>query len=77
MGTSNHLGATKWPILLGKNYEFWSLGMRSFLQAHECWDPMDLGYVELDTADLASINNQERVSHAEQRKIESKEKFWI
>jgi len=38
---------------------------------------MDLGYVEPDPTDLAAMNDQERVAHTEQRKIESKEKFWF
>jgi hypothetical protein len=47
MAPSNNLGATQGSILLTKKYEFWSLRMRSFLQAQECWDPVDFGYVEL------------------------------
>jgi hypothetical protein len=52
MASSSSLGPTQGPILLGKNYEFWSLRMRSFLQAQECWEPVDLGYVEPDPAAL-------------------------
>jgi hypothetical protein len=77
MTTSNNLAPTQGPIILGKNYEFWSLGMRSFLQAQDCWDPVDHGYVEPDPVDLATMNNQERVAQAEQRKRENKAKLWI
>jgi hypothetical protein len=77
MATSNNLGPTQGPILLGKNYEFWSLRMRSLLQAHECWDPVDHGYVEPDPTDLAAMTNQQRNTQAEQRKRENKAKFWI
>ena len=65
MATSNHLGTTQGLIILGKKYEFWSLRMRSFLQAHECWDPVDLGYVKPDPVELVAMNNQERVAQAE------------
>jgi hypothetical protein len=58
MATSSNLGPTQILILLGKNYEFWSLRMRSFLQAQESWDPVDLGYVELDPTDLSAMTNQ-------------------
>ena len=57
MATSNKLGTTQGSILLRKNYEFWSLRMRSFLQAQECWDPVDLGYVEPDPAKLDAMAN--------------------
>jgi hypothetical protein len=57
MATSSNLGPTKGPILLGKNYEFCSLWMRSFLQAQECWDLVDHGYVEPDPADLSAMKN--------------------
>jgi hypothetical protein len=65
MATSNHLGPTQGPILLGKNYEFWYLRMRSFLQVQECWDLMDHGYVEPDPTDLASMTNAERTAQEE------------
>jgi hypothetical protein len=77
MATSSNLGPTQGPILLGKNYEFWSLRMRSFLQAQECWDPVDLGYVEPDPTDLAAMTNQQRTAQATQRNKENKEKLWI
>jgi hypothetical protein len=59
MATSNNLGPTQGTILLGKNYEFWSLRMRSFLQEHECWDPLDHDYVEPAPTDLATMTNQQ------------------
>jgi hypothetical protein len=77
MATSSNLGPTQGPILLGKNYDFWSLRMRSFLQAQECWDPVDLGYMEPDPTDLVVMTNQQRVSQATQRNRENKAKFWI
>jgi hypothetical protein len=77
MATSSNLGPTQGPILLGKNYEFWSLRIRSFLQAQECWDPVDLGYVEPDLADLDAMTNQQITAQATQRNIENKAKFWI
>jgi hypothetical protein len=77
MATSSNLGPTQGPILLGKNYEFWSLRMKSFLQAQECWDLVDLGYVELDLTDLATMTNQQRIAQATQRNRENKAKFWI
>jgi hypothetical protein len=55
--TSGNLGPTQGLILLGKNYEFWSLRMRSFLQAQECWEPVDLGYVEPDPVALSAMTN--------------------
>jgi hypothetical protein len=58
MATSRNLGPTQGPIPLGKNYVFWSLRMRSFLQEQEYWDPMDLGYVESNLEDLAAMTNQ-------------------
>jgi hypothetical protein len=64
MATSNNLGPTQGPILLAKNYEFWSLWMRSFLQEQECWDPVDHGYVEPDPADLSAMTNQQKISKA-------------
>jgi hypothetical protein len=57
MARSNNLGPTQGPILLGNNYKFWSLRVRSFLQAQECWDLVDHGYVEQDPVDLAAITN--------------------
>jgi hypothetical protein len=64
MATSSNLGPTKGPILLGKNYEFWSLRMRSFLQVQECWDPVDHGYVEPDPVDLSAMTNQQKIAQA-------------
>ena len=77
MATSSNLRPTQGPILLGKYYEFWSLRMKSFLQAQECWDPVDLGYVEPDPADLAAMTNQQITAQATQRNKENKAKFWI
>jgi hypothetical protein len=77
MATSSNLGPTHGPILLGKNYEFWSPRMRSFLQEKECWDTMDLGYVEPDPVDLVAMTNQQRTAQATQRNRENKAKLWI
>jgi hypothetical protein len=77
MATSSNLGPTQGPILLGKNYEFWTLQMRSFLQAQECWDPVNHGYVEPDPADLSAMTNQQKIAQATQRNRENKAKFWI
>jgi hypothetical protein len=77
MATSSNLGPTQGPILLGKNYEFWSLRMRSFLQAQECWDLVDLGYVEPDPTDIVAMTNQQRTAEAKQRNKENKAKLWI
>ena len=57
MVMSSNLGPTQGAILLGKNYELWSLRMRSFLQAQECWEPVDLGYVEPDPTALTAMTN--------------------
>ena len=77
MATSSNLGPTQGPILLGKNYEFWSLRMKYFLQAQECWDLVDHGYVELDPADLSAVTNQQRIAQETLRNRENKAKFWI
>jgi hypothetical protein len=77
MATSSNLGSTQGLILLGKNYEFWSLRMTSFLQAQECWDPVDLGYVEPDPADVVAMINQQRTAQATQRNTKNKTKLWI
>jgi hypothetical protein len=77
MASSSNLGPTQSPILLGNNYEFWSLQMKSFLQAQECWDPMDHGYVEPDLADLSAMTNQQKIAQVTQRNKENKAKFWI
>ena len=77
MATSSNLRPTQGPILLGKSYEFWSLRMKSFLQAQECWDPVDLGYVEPDPIDLSAMTNQQRIAQATQRNKENKAKLWI
>jgi hypothetical protein len=71
MTSSSNLGPTQGPILLRKNYEFWSLWMRSFLQAQECWDPMDLGYVEPDPTDLFAMTNQQKIAQITQRNREN------
>jgi hypothetical protein len=62
MVTSSNLGPTQGPILLGKNYDLWSLRMRSFLQAKECWDLVDHGYVEPDPTDLSTMTNQHKIA---------------
>jgi hypothetical protein len=77
MATFSNLGPTQGLILLGKNYEFWSLRMRSFLQAQECWDLVDLGYVEPDRTNLSTMTNQQRIAQATQRNRENSAKFWI
>ena len=77
MATSSNLGPTQGSILLGKNYEFWSLRMRSFLQAQECWDLVDHGYVEPDPTDLSAMTNQQKIAQAMQINRENKAKFWI
>jgi hypothetical protein len=75
MVTSTNLGPTQGPILLGKNYELWYLRMRSFLQAQECWDRVDHGYVELDPANLSTMTNQHKIAQEMQRNKENKAKF--
>jgi hypothetical protein len=77
MATSSNLGPNTRTNLLGKNYEFWSLRMRSFLQEKKCWDPVDLGYVEPYLEDLVAMTNQQRNSQETQRNKENKEKIWI
>jgi hypothetical protein len=66
MAMSSNLGPTQGSILLGKNYEFWSLRMRSFLQAQECWDLVDLGYMEPDPVDLSAMTNQQIIAQETQ-----------
>jgi hypothetical protein len=51
--------------------------MRSFLQAQECWEPVDLGYVEPDPAALTAMTNAQRIAQATLRTKENKAKFWI
>ena len=75
MATSSNLGPTQGPIILGKNYEFWSLQMRSLLQTQDCWDPVDLGYVELEPLDLPAMTNQQRTAQGTLRNRENKAKF--
>jgi hypothetical protein len=75
MATSINLGPTQGSILLGKNYEFWSLRMRSFLQTKECYDLMDLGCVESNLVDLPAMTNQQIIAQATQRNKENKAKF--
>jgi hypothetical protein len=77
MASTSNLGPTQGPILLGKNYEFLSLRMRLFLQAQECWEPVDLGYVEPDPAALTAMTNAQRIAQATLRTKENKAKFWI
>jgi hypothetical protein len=77
MASSSNLGPTQGLILLGKNYELWSLRMRSFLQEKEFWEPVDLGYVEPDPATLSAMSNLQKIAQATQRNIENKAKFWI
>jgi hypothetical protein len=77
MVSSSNLGPAQGPILLGKNYEFWSLQMKSFLQAQEWWYPVDHGYVEPDSADLSAMTNQQKIAQLTQRNRENKAKFWI
>jgi hypothetical protein len=77
MASTSNLGPTQGLILLGKNYEFWSLRMRSFLQAQECWELVDLGYVEPDPATLTAMTNAQRIAQATLRTKENKAKFWI
>jgi hypothetical protein len=77
MASSSNLGPTQRLILLGKNYKFWSLRMRSFLQAQECWDLVDLGYVEPDPAALCAMTNPQRIAQATLRNKKNKEKLWI
>ena len=75
--SSSNLGPTQGLILLGKNYEFWSLRMRSFLQAQECWERLDLGYVEPDPTTLSAMTNPQRIAQVTLRNKENKAKFWI
>jgi hypothetical protein len=77
MATSNNLGPTKGPILLGNNYEFWSLEMRSFLQEQECWNPVDHGYVEPDPIVLTAMTDQQRNAQEKRRKRENKANLLI
>jgi hypothetical protein len=51
--------------------------MRSFLQAQECWDLVDLGYVEPNPATLSAMTNPQRIAQETQRNKENKAKFWI
>jgi hypothetical protein len=51
--------------------------MRSFLQAQECWEPIDIGYVEPDLVALSAMTNLQKIAQATLRNKENKAKFWI
>jgi hypothetical protein len=77
MASTSNLGKTQGPVLVGKNYEFWSLRMKTFLQVQECWEPVENGFSEPDQATLQAMTNGQRNQLAELRKKENKAKFWI
>jgi len=77
MATSSNLGPTQGPILLGKNYVFWFIRMRSFLLSQECWYLLNLGYLEPDLADLVSMTNQQRTTQEIQMNRENKSQLCI
>ena len=66
------------PIFTGKNYEYWSLTMKSLFRGQDVWEIVQHGYAE--PADMTAYNN---LTHAkkdvlrEQRKKDGKALFYI
>ena len=50
------------PVLIGTNYEFWSIKMKTFLQLNKCWDMAETKFKEPDTNALEKMNNAQKNS---------------
>jgi hypothetical protein len=55
------------PILVGFNYEFWSLRMGYFLQSHRCWDFVQSWFQEPDATIISSMIFSQRNKLEEQK----------
>ena len=70
-------GSLQTPIFIGKNYEYWSLTMKSLFRGQDVWEIVQHGYAEL--ADMTTYNNltqAEKVVLREHRKKDGKALFY-
>lgn len=65
------------PNLLGKNYELQNLKKKTFLQAQECWDTLQITYVQPTQEAWVVMTNNQRNATIELRKKEHRAKCWI
>jgi len=77
MVSSSNLVLIQGPFLVGKNCDFYSLRMKSFIQAQECQEPVENGFTEAPLIDLNSMKNAYRNYLVELRKKENKARYWI
>ena len=71
-------GSLQTPILIGKNYEYWYLTMKSLFIVQDVWDIVKHGYAE--PTDMKAYNNltqAEKDVLREQRKKDGNYMFYI
>ena len=76
--SSSNMSSLKTLIFTGKNYEYWSLTMKSLFRGQDVWDIVQNGYAEL--AYQAAYNNlsqDEKYALREQRNKYVKSLFYI
>ena len=70
-------GSLQPPSFTGKNYEYWSLTMKTLFRGQDFWEIVQHGYVE--PADMTAYNNLSQAEKdvlREQRKKDGKALFF-
>ena len=57
---TNNSKKTLGPVLVGTNYDFWSIKMNTFLQFNNYWDMVETEFKEPDTNYLAAMSNAQK-----------------
>jgi Ni,Fe-hydrogenase I small subunit len=65
------------PTLVGSNYDFWSVKVKSILQGHGCWDCVETGFIEADANVVAAMTVVQRKTLEELKQKEGKAKSYI
>jgi hypothetical protein len=76
MASSNNPTIAQGPILMGMNYDAWSIKMKNFLKSEDCWEAIVNGFQEPDQMDLQTMTNAQINSLVELRNTDSKA-LWL
>jgi hypothetical protein len=65
------------PTLVGSNYDFWSVKVKSILQGQGCWDCVETRFIEPDANVVAAMTVVQRKTLEELKQKEGKAKSYI
>ena len=76
MDLSNNF-STQTPILVGSNYDIWSMRMQTLLEAQECLDCIESEFKQPNATVVSSMHVSQWNKLMEQKEKESREKSFI